>query len=551
MNMKFNFKELLSLNRKSILALLVIGALALGIFHVTGLDEGVDFLNGDVTGPSQQQVITDICIPVERVRTWNPLLSADEEVYYIEQLIYEGLFRLDEQLVACGSLAKNWNFDETGTKLTIQLKEGVTWHDGEALTAEDVKFTIDSMKKAAGCIYKSQVDIIKAVKVVDPHSVELTFLHGDDTSLEKLTFPIIPAHQYKNLTALLRASEDFTPVGTGMYRVEYLKRGEEIKLVPNLAYHGTNKALNTVRFKVTSDHANPVNLFAISDLNLVFLKNIDRETMYSNKDVEVMNFTSNEAEILGFNMTNPHLSQKKMRQAIAYAVDVDRLLDHIYYNNGVKSDSLYYPGYLGTENEGDPYAVNVEKAKTLLRELGYSDAEGGMFRDSNGKLLTLTLTVNQESTMRMDAARMIQSQLLKAGIDCQIQALDWESYQMAITARTYELFLGGYRFNEAYDLRFLLQSTVWNPAGYVNPQADELLNRMGRGISAEDKKEAYETLKAMLSDELPYYCMFYKTYGRMSDWELQEEEQPLFFDLYRGADRWRLVKPLEVVDSEE
>ena len=130
MNMKFNFKELLSLNRKSILALLVIGALALGIFHVTGLDEGVDFLNGDVTGPSQQQVITDICIPVERVRTWNPLLSADEEVYYIEQLIYEGLFRLDEQLVACGSLAKNWNFDETGTKLTIQLKEGVTWHDG-------------------------------------------------------------------------------------------------------------------------------------------------------------------------------------------------------------------------------------------------------------------------------------------------------------------------------------------------------------------------------------------------------------------------------------
>ena len=549
--MKEFFKSFLSLNRKSVLAILVIGAVAFGVVHFTGLDDNMDFLGGDSEGPSQQQVITDLCVPIERVRTWNPLLSADEDVYFVEKLIYEGLFRLDDTLTAEPVLADSWSFDETGTVLNIQLKQGVNWHDGQELTAEDVKFTVESFKKAAASMHKPQADLIKSVKTSGMYGVELTFVNAEDSALEKLTFPILPSHQYKNLAAFLKDSDNFTPVGTGRYRVDSIAKGEAIHLSSNLNYHGSDKATNTITFKVTSDHANPVNLFAISDLNLVFLQDIARETMYSNKDVKVMNFTSNEAEILGYNMTNPTLAQKKVRQAIACAVDVDQLLDHVYYNNGVKSDSLYYPGYLGTGNAGDLYPVNIEKARTLLREAGYVDADGGMFRDGNGKLLTVTLTVNKESTMRMDAAAMIQTQLLKAGIDCQIQALDWETYQQAITYRTYEMFLGGYSFGEAYDLRFLLQSTVWNPAGYVNTRVDELLNLMNRGSNADQKKVAYEKMKPILADELPYYCMFYKTYGRMSDWELQTGEEPLFADLYRGAESWRLVKPLDVVDSKE
>ena len=549
--MKDFMKNFFTLNRKTVAAVLVLFVIASIGAYVAGCDKGMEFLGVDDIVPNEQQVNTALVLPIERVRTWNPLVSADEDVYFVEKLIYEGLFQLDDQLVAQPLLAESWEFDESGTKLTIRLKQGVLWHDGEKFTSEDVKFTIESMKKTALCMYKPQVDLIRSVRTVDNNTVELTYVSADDSSLEKLTFPMLPSHQYKNLTAFVKAVDDFTPVGTGRYTVSSLKKGEEICLGPNLSYHGGEKAANTVTFKVTSDHANPVNLFAISDLNLVFLKDIDRETMYSNKDVKVMNFTSNEAEILGYNVTNPILSQKKMRQAIAYAVDIDRLLDHVYYNNGVKSDSLYYPGYLGTENEGDPYSADAEAARALLRELGYSDAEGDMFRDASGKLLTVTLTVNADSTMRQDAANLIQSQLLKAGIDCQIRALDWESYQAAIASRTYDLFLGGYSFGDSYDLRFLLHSTVWNPSGYVNPRVDELLTIMEQGASREEKKEAYEKLKIVLREELPYYCLFYKTYGRMSDWELQTEEHPLFCDVYRGAEDWRLVKPVDLVDSAE
>ena len=544
-------KNMLTLNRKTIAVVLVLCVLAGIGAYVSGCDQGMEFLGVEDKEAADQQVITDICIPMERIRTWNPLLSSDKDVHYVEKLVYEGLFYLDETLVSQPLLADSWSFDETGTKMTLRLKQNVVWHDGYNFTAEDVKFTIESLKKATASMYKPLADPIRTVKVVDSHTVELTFNTPEDSSLEKLTFPIVPEHQYKNLAAWLKASDDFTPVGTGRYQVESIQKGESIRLVGNPSYHGAGKVTNTVTFKIMSDNANPVNLFAISDLNLVFLEDISRETMYSNKDVRVMNFTSNEAEILGFNMTSPVLSQKKVRQAIAYAVDIDRLLDHVYYNNGVKTDSIYYPGYLGTENTGDAYAVDLEQARALLREAGYSDAEGGMFRDERGKLLTVTLTINSGSTMRMDAATMIQSHLLKAGIDCQIRTLDWEAYQQAITYRTYDLFLGGYNFGDAYDLRFLLQSTVWNPAGYVNPRADELLNAMDRGVDRDKKVAAYEELKKILKDELPYYCMFYKTYGRMSDWELQTTKEPMFTDIYRGAESWKLVKPVEVVDSKQ
>jgi len=532
-------------------ALLLVLGLLLGTAVLAGCDRGIELLGVDEIGPKEMQVDTDLCLPMERIRTWNPLLSADEDVYYIEKMIYEGLFRLDEELKAEPVLAESWSFDEGGTKLTVHLKTGVQWHDDKAFTADDVKFTVEAFQKASGSLYKAQADLIRSVKVKDSHTVVLTFADGNNSSLEKLTFPILPEHQYKSTSAWLGASEEFTPMGTGSYRVEEIKTGEEIRLASNLSYHGAKKASNTVTFKVTSDRANPVNLFAISDLNLVFLREIDRETMYSNKDVDILNFPSNEAEILGFNTTHPLLSQKKLRQAIAYAVDVTQLLDHIYYNNGIASDSLYYPGYLGTENAGDPYECDPEAARVLLRELGYSDAEGGMFRDGEGKLLSLTLTVNQDSQLRRDAAVMIQEQLLDAGIDCQIRLLDWEGYQSAIAQRSYELFLGGYRFNEAYDLRFLLHSGYNNPAGYSNAFVDQKLTAMENGAQSQEKRTSYEAVKEALKEELPYYCMFYKTYGRMAAWQLETEGSPLFCDIYRGAEDWRLVRSVDVVDSIE
>lgn len=537
--------------RKAFEALLLAFCLVLEAAVFTGCDRGIELLSAEEPAPRKIQVNTELCLPMKRIRTWNPLLSADEDVYYIEKMIYEGLFRLDEGMKAEPVLAESYSFEEGGGRLTVHLKPGVQWHDGHALTAEDVKFTVEAFQRASGSLYKAQADLIRSVKAKDSHTVVLTFANENNSSLEKLTFPILPRNQYKSLSSWLGAAEGFTPIGTGRYRVEAIKKGEEIRLSPSLSYHGSQKASNTVRFKVTSDRANPVNLFSISDLNLVFLRGIDRETMYSNKDVDILNFPSNEIEILGFQTSHPLLSQRKLRQAIAYAVDVTALLNHIYYNNGIVSDSLYYPGYLGTKNEGDPYECNPEQARALLRELGYNDAGGGIFRDSGGKPLSLTLTVNQDSQLRKDAAVMIQKQLLNVGIDCQIRQLDWAGYQSAISQRNYELFLGGYRLNEAYDLRFLLHSAYSNPAGYSNAFVDQKLTEMENGAFSGEKKASYEAMKDVLKEELPYYCMFYKTYGRMAAWELQTESSPLFCDIYRGAEEWRLIQTVEVVDSIE
>ena len=98
----------------------------------------------------------------------------------------------------------------------------------------------------------------------------------------------------------------------------------------------------------------------------------------------------------------------------------------------------------------------------------------------------------------------------------------------------------------------MLHSAYNNPAGYANGRADELLTAMETGgVGAEQKKDACESLRKILQDDLPYYCMFYRTYGRLAAWALSSEEEPLFCDLYRGAESWRLIKSVNVVDSAE
>ncbi len=513
-------------------------------------DQGMELLNTSENSPNQVRVDTAICLPMQRVRTWNPLLSADEDVYYIEKLIYEGLFRLDSGLLAEPVLADSYLFDSSGTEVTIYLKTGVFFHDGIELTADDVKFSIEAFQSASTSLYAEAVKKIRSVQVRDAHSLTLTFFSASDSSLEGLVFPILPQHQYASVSAALKQSDGFQPVGTGRYQVEQIDSGKEIRLVANPLYYGDTKAANTLTFKVISETANAVNLFSISDLNLMFSRDIDRETLHGNKAVDTLNFPSNEAELLGFNTQSPLLSQKEMRQAIAWAVDVTELLDYVYYNSGVLSDSLYYPGYLKTENLGDPYECDPERARTLLREMGYSDENGGYFRDSEGTLLTVTLMVNEGSALRREAASLIQSQLAEAGIDCQLQFLEWGAYQAALNHRNFQMFLGGYRFHEAYDLRFLLYSSYANPAGYANGTADQLLSEMESGSMAAGKQAAYLQLKEILKEELPYYCMFYKTYGRVAAWQLQGSQAPLFCDLYRGAEEWRLLQPVEETEQE-
>lgn len=523
------------MTNKRLLKYIIIQLLCTAIF-LTGCDKDPN-IQGSEPDKEPEMISSDVVsIPIEKVRTFNPLLSNDEDAYYVNKLIYQGLFTFDEGLSAKGVLAESYNYDDKGNLLITLVKDAV-WQDGEGFTSKDVKFSIDaynSVPIANRGVHAAESSLIKSVRVIDTYSVQLQFADLNRAAIENLTFPILPAHKYKNAGDLIASVGNFKPMGTGPYSVSLWEEGKEMVLSGNPNYKGAIPK-NTLIFKYMPQKENALNLFSIKEINLTYLREIDRDTLIENKDVEIIPFTSSEVEVIGFNFNHGALQDPIVRRAIAHAIDNRTILENCYFNSGILSDNIYYPGYLGVENSEDAYPFDTAEASALLKSTGN---EG----------LSLNIIFNGDNHSRNLAAQLIKNGLEKIGISVSLSSLTKEEYEKSLDKGDFDLYIGGFRFNGIYDTRPVLQTNgVLNKARYSNPQLDEYLDQMQSGINREEKKAVFEHISKIYTQEIPYYCLLYKTYGLAVSKDLEGSINPYFHNVYNECEDWKLVyeKPTE------
>lgn len=492
-------------------------------------------LSGDETEKELPSITSAVVsIPIEKIRTLNPVLSLDEDAYFLNNLVYEGLFALNKNLEAEGALAESCEY-QGGGALLIRVKKGVLWQDGESFSAQDVKFSVDAYQSVPTNLrgsYGPAAALIKYAKVIDQETVLIQFADENNASLENLTFPILPAHKYKKPGDLARAEKEFIPLGTGPYWVSNFERNREITLTGN-PFYKKDIPKNILHFKIMPKREEAVTLFDIGEISITFLKDIDRSTLIEDKAVTVVPFISNEAEVLGFNFNHGALQNRDVRKAIAHAIDNKSILETCYYSSGVSNDNIYYPGYMKVESEGPLYGYDINKATELLKSSGF---EG----------LSLNLIFNSENQARNLAAQIIKSGLEKAGISVNLISLLKDEYEMRLRKGEFDLYLGGFKFNENYDLRPLLYTGgALNFIRYSDIKMDMLLDKMQQGLMTDEKRKTFETLHDYYKNEIPYYCLLYKTYGFAATTGLTGEIAPVFYNVYNGCESWRVtgVKP--------
>jgi peptide/nickel transport system substrate-binding protein len=519
--------------------------LIISLSGLTACEQTTNFLSGGTAEKAKSTVRSDdIYIPVEKVRTLNPIVTKDEDAYYVDQLIYESLFSFDNNLGLTNVLADSYAYADDGTSVTICLKQGIVWQDGEKLTAEDVKFTIDAIAAAAASgstLYGGNIANVKSVKLDsgDPYQITVYFSDLQGISLSNFTFPIIPAHQFKTAAAAKAPDPSFIPVGCGPYEVTDYNELSHIILKGNENYSGGTVPSNTLNFVIIPKKRDAVNMLDVNDITVTFSREIDRDTTYANKEVNVVNFPSNEVELIGYNFRNPLLRDARLRKAIAAAIDTDEIIGGAYYGNGIKNDNIYFPEFLGTDSKTIAYPYNIAEAKELLREGGYFDRNGdGLLENAANQTINVNILVNSEDPSRTAAAQIIKEGLDQLLIRTTVTAKDWAGYQADLAAGYFDIYIGGYQIRENYDLRFLLHTNYGNPAGYSNLVLDTLLDKMESGISPEEKQAAYAQIKDILDVDLPYYCLLYKTYGAIASPSFRGEINPSFRNLYQGADGW-------------
>jgi peptide/nickel transport system substrate-binding protein len=155
--------------------------------------------------------------------------------------------------------------------------------------------------------------------------------------------------------------------------------------------------------------------------------------------------------------------------------------------------------------------------------------------------LTLKCLIRGDDASRVSAGQMIQAALQRIGLACELAIADGEAYTEALFAGDYDLYLGGAQFAESYDLRPLLHSAYGNPIAYGDPETDALLDAFAAAKSPQERLESFEAIHARLVEEIPYYCLFYKTYGAVASPAFEGEMNPRFDDIYRGCEDWRCV----------
>lgn len=534
----------------------IIAIFAIVIILISGLagcGQTTNFLSGQTEQEKKTVRSDEVYIPIEKIRTLNPIVTKDEDAYYVDKLIYEGLFGYDKNLALTNILADSYSYAEDDTSVTINLKHGITWQDGDELTAEDVKFTMDVIASAAysnSTLYNLNISNVKNTKLngQDPYQITIYFNNPQSITLSNFTFPIIPKHQFKNIDEAKKVDPAFIPIGTGAYRVADYNELSHVILKANEKHHGGKLPANTLNFQIIPAKRDAINLMDVNNISITFSKELDRDTIYTNKDVNVVNFPSNEVELIGYNFRNPALKDARVRKAIASSIDTAEIIESAYFKNGIQNDTIYFPNFLGVNSSKSHNLFDITKAKTLLKEAGYIDRNGdGWLENALNEMITINILVNAEDQSRTAAAQIIKEGLDQLPIKTNIVSKDWAGYNTDLASGNYDIYIGGYQIKESYDLRFLLHTNYNNLIGYSNPALDILLDKMESGVSQKDRQETYQLVSGILIDELPYYCLLYKTYGAIASPSLNGDIRPTFLNLYQGAEKW--FSMLEIPDK--
>ena len=595
--------------RNKIIGIAIIALIVAGIVIICVLANRGDKSITVAEDGTKYQTVNNIVFSMNDVKTLNPTISTDNDTYYISKLIYDGLFELDDNLIPQENLAKNYSYDRDENSITINLIN-TTWHDGKRLTANDVKFTVESYKAAGSkCVYEDQVSAISSVSQESRYKVKIYFNEGENMSLDLLTFPILPSHKYNGTYDVINQT-DFKPIGTGPYKYSGYSKGRILKLKANENYHG-EKATNSISFEVQPKAANTYRLLEASDLSYMVSTSLSREGQFTQKETKIKDFPANQVEYLGFNFNNDIMAKKDIRKAIAYAIDCKDIIESCYYNSGMINDNIFYPDYMGVKSTNDVYKYNQSKVAKYLKKAGYKDRDDdGFVEDSNGQELNLNLLTSDIKT-RTDAADLIKNSLEDVGISVEITTLSKKSYLSYLKAGTFDMFIGGYNYDETMDMREILKGTEMvttyetdtstnqtqgdsnsttdsegydteldgespssndlsnsdnqskaketknystvvtnsNYTRYYNSKVNKLLDRLKGGYTNEETKKTFTTLKNILTDEIPYYCLMYKTYGAAKAPALQGDVNPIYTNIYRGCEQWNCKYQVETTNN--
>lgn len=462
----------------------------------------------------------------DNIRTIDPIgsPSVDAASERIRTLIFNTLVKKNEKFDYTGELASDINRSDDGRTFTFTLHDGVKFHDGRLLSSADVKYTLDLLfssdfAKSASFFEGTGAEkrsYIQSVEAPDARTVVITLTKPWVGLLSNLVaIPIIPKDSYE--------SQKVNPLGTGPFKfIRYDNTQQVCDVEAFSEYWEGAPQLPTVRVRVMSDMNQLQNELRAGRVDIApmptSLSPDAVKLLEQDPNLQVKSFQGSNVVLLTINTSSPPLNNVKVRQAVAYAIDRESLINQLLLGFGKIAHSII-PEESWSYSPGQTYSYNPAMAKRLLDEAGFRDPDG----DGPGMRFEkpVIYKLSGSSIAGRQYAGVIQNYLKEVGIPVEIQAPEantlFDELRRGNFDIAYSQWVGGNQDPIFYKDLFATSEIPTqtrpsrNRSRFSNSELDTLLDEAVNTFDRQRGLELYQRIQDIVSREVPVFPLWYQS----------------------------------------
>lgn len=447
-----------------------------------------------------------------------PILASDSASHSIAGLIYNGLVKYDKDMNIVGDLAESWDISDDGLVITFHLRKGVKWHDGKPFTAKDVLYTYQvTVDPKTPTAYAGDFLKVKKAEVLDDYTFRVTYDKPFAPSLISWSSAVLPRHLLEGQD-ITKSSLARHPVGTGPYLFKEWLAGQKIVLVSNADYFEGRPYVDGHVTRIIPDMATMFLELRARNIDMMGLTPLQYTRQTENnlfrQSFDKYRYLAFAYTYLGYNLKHPFFADKRVRQAISYAINKEEIISGVLLGLGKPATGPYKPGTWAYNENVKTYSYNPQKAWELLRAAGWTKTNNDGFLEKDGRPFTFELVTNQGNETRQKCAEIIQRQLKEVGIDVKIRILEWAAFiNDFINKRRFEAVILGWTIPldpDAYDVWHSSKTAPeeLNFISYKNPEVDALLEKARSTFDQKLRKKYYDRFQEILVEDQPYTFLY-------------------------------------------
>jgi peptide/nickel transport system substrate-binding protein len=436
----------------------------------------------------------------------DPIRMSSSPAATVSRHVTETLIYLDVDGSLRPGLAESWEASADNLVWTLRLRRGVEFHDGTPFDAEAAKFNLERFLDPANrAPFRFLIDRIVRVEAADRHTLRLHLNAPFAPLPSHLSHAFIGMVSPSAVRALAADAVVEAPVGTGPFIFEKWARGEQIVLKRNPDYWGDTPTIETVTFRFVPEDASRLVMLETGEAHAIMRvppKDVPR--LQGDPKIQVVKEDSVRVIYIGFNTQAPPFNDRRVRQALNYAINKQAIVDTILAGAGSVSTAPIVPAVFGYHTVG-PYPYDPARARQLLAEAGFPQGFKATLHHPTGRYM-----------MDVTIIEAIQGMLREVGVEVELVTMEWAAYLAFLRVppadAKHQMFMLGWgcvTLDADYGIYPLLHSSQWPPAGwgvsyFKNDLADALMDQARTNPDRAQRKTLYRDALAAIWEDAPW-----------------------------------------------